>query len=541
MYNIIFLIINLLGGLGLFLYGMKLMGDGFENAAGDKLKGIFDRITSNPVKGVLTGTIVTAIIQSSSATTVMVVGFVNAGLMNLYQATSVIMGANIGTTITAQLITFKFDAFAPVFLAIGAVMILFCNKRKVKEVGQIILGFGILFLGLKLMSSAMSPLKDSVFFTNLILKLEGHTILGLLIGMMMTAVLQSSSASTGILVALASTGSLPLTVAIPILLGNNIGTCVTALISSIGTSITAKKAAVIHLLFNLIGAVIFLIIPVSFLANIVLAISPNSGVEAIPRQIANAHTIFNVVNTLLLLPLIKYLVAFVNKIIPGEDEKDVPGVKYIDERLLETPAIAFGQTTNEIVRMGEKAKENLKVAMNSFLQGDEELIKVAYNNEKIINLLEHDITRYLVKLSNSDLGDEQRAELAAYFHVVNDIERIGDHAENIADLASERITKRLNFSTDAMNEIKGMFDYTVSAVEMSIECFKSYNREKAAGIRGIEERIDSLEKELRASHIKRLNTGVCNAVVGTIFLDLISNLERIGDHSVNIAEIIYEN
>lgn len=541
MYNIIFLIINLLGGLGLFLYGMKLMGDGLENAAGDKLKGIFDRITSNPVKGVLTGTIVTAIIQSSSATTVMVVGFVNAGLMNLYQATSVIMGANIGTTITAQLITFKFDAFAPVFLAIGAVMILFCNKRKVKEVGQIILGFGILFLGLKLMSSAMSPLKDSVFFANLILKLEGHTILGLLIGMMMTAVLQSSSASTGILVALASTGSLPLTVAIPILLGNNIGTCVTALISSIGTSITAKKAAVIHLLFNLIGAVIFLIIPVSFLANIVLAISPNSGVEAIPRQIANAHTIFNVVNTLLLLPLIKYLVAFVNKIIPGEDEKDVPGVKYIDERLLETPAIAFGQTTNEIVRMGEKAKENLKVAMNSFLQGDEELIKVAYNNEKIINLLEHDITRYLVKLSNSDLGDEQRAELAAYFHVVNDIERIGDHAENIADLASERITKRLNFSADAMNEIKGMFDYTVSAVEMSIECFKSYNREKAAGIRGIEERIDSLEKELRASHIKRLNTGVCNAVVGTIFLDLISNLERIGDHSVNIAEIIYEN
>jgi phosphate:Na+ symporter len=539
--DIIFLIINLLGGLGLFLYGMKMMGDGLENAAGDKLKGIFDKITSNPIKGVLTGTIVTAIIQSSSATTVMIVGFVNAGLMNLYQATSVIMGANIGTTVTAQLITFKFDAFAPIFLAIGAVMILFCNKRKVKEVGQIILGFGVLFLGLELMSGAMSPLKDSVFFTNLILKLEGHTILGLLIGLMMTAVLQSSSASTGILVALASTGSLPLTVAIPILLGNNIGTCVTALISSIGTSITAKKAAVIHLLFNLIGAIIFLIIPVSLLADIVLAISPNVGPEAIPRQIANAHTLFNVVNTILLLPLIKYLVAFVNKIIPGEDEKDVPGVKYIDERLLETPAIAFGQTTNEVARMAEKAKENLKVAMNSFLQGDEELIKLAYSNEGIINLLEHDITRYLVKLSNSDLGDEQRAELAAYFHVVNDIERIGDHAENIADLASERIAKGLTFSPEALNEIKGMFDYTVSAVEMSIDCFKNYNKEKAAGIRGIEDRIDSLEKELRASHIKRLSTGVCNAVVGTIFLDLISNLERIGDHSVNIAEMIYEN
>ncbi|MEG1256683.1 Na/Pi cotransporter family protein [Clostridium sp.] len=537
----ILLIINLFGGLGLFLYGMKMMGDGLENAAGDKLKGIFDKITSNPIKGVLTGTIVTAIIQSSSATTVMVVGFVNAGLMNLYQAAAVIMGANIGTTITAQLITFKFDTFAPIFLAIGAVMILFSKKRKVREVGQIILGFGILFLGLKLMSGAMSPLKDSIFFKELIMKLQGHKVLGVLIGLMMTAVLQSSSASTGILVALAATGSLPLMVAIPILLGNNIGTCVTALISSIGTSKTAKKAAVFHLLFNVIGAIIFLIIPLGFLTDVILRISPTVGAEAIPKQIANAHTLFNVVNTILLIPFIKYLIAFVNKLIPGEDEKDIAGLKYVDERLLETPAIAFGQTTNEVVRMAEKAKENFKIAMKAFVEGDEEIVKTVYSNEKIINLLEHDITRYLVKLSNSDLGDEQRAELAAYFHVVNDVERIGDHAENIADLASERIAKGAKFSPDAMNEIKGMFDYTVSSLEMSIDCFKNYNKEKAASIRGIEARIDSLEKELRESHIRRLNNGVCNAVVGTIFLDLISNLERIGDHSVNIAEIISEN
>ncbi|MEG0132949.1 MAG: Na/Pi cotransporter family protein [Clostridium sp.] len=534
--NTILLIINLLGGLGLFLYGMKMMGDGLENAAGDKLKGIFDKITSNPIKGVLTGTIVTAIIQSSSATTVMIVGFVNAGLMNLYQAAAVIMGANIGTTITAQLITFKFDTFAPIFLAIGAAMILFTKKRKVKEVGQIVLGFGILFLGLKLMSGAMSPLKDSIFFKELILKLQGHTILGVLIGMMMTAVLQSSSASTGILVALASTGSLPLMVAIPILLGNNIGTCVTALISR-----TAKKAAVFHLLFNMIGAIIFLLIPIGFLTELILRISPTYGVEAIPKQIANAHTLFNVVNTILLIPFIKYLVGFVNKLIPGDDEKEVVGLKYVDERLLETPAIAFGQTTNEVVRMAEKAKENVKIAMRAFVDGDEEVIKIVYENEKVINLLEHDITRYLVKLSNSDLGEEQRTELAAYFHVVNDIERIGDHAENIADLASERITKGVQLSPEAMNEIKGMFDYTINSLEMSIDCFKNYNKEKAASIRGLEDRIDSLEKELRESHIKRLHNGVCSAVVGTIFLDLISNLERIGDHSVNIAEIISEN
>ena len=537
----IFTIINLLGGLGLFLYGMKMMGDGLENAAGDRLKGIFDRITSNPIKGVITGTIVTAIIQSSSATTVMVVGFVNAGLMNLYQASAVIMGANIGTTITAQLITFKFDSFSPIFLAIGALMVLFIKNRKGREIGQIILGFGVLFLGLNLMSDAMSPLKDSAVFREMIMSLDGRTILGVFIGLVMTAVLQSSSASTGILVALANTGSLPLSVAIPILLGNNIGTCVTALISSIGTSRTAKKAAVLHLTFKIIGTVIFLVIPMSVVTQMVLKISPTTGAGVVAKQIANAHTLFNIVNTIILLPFIKYLVAFVNRIIPGEEEKEVIGLKYIDERLLETPAIAFGQTTNEVVRMAEKAKENLGIAMDGFLNQNEDKIKSVYRNEKIINMLEHDITRYLVELSNSELGDEQRAELAAYFHVVNDIERIGDHAENIADLASEMISKDLKVSEEAIDEIKNMFNVTINALEMSIDCFRNYNRDKADNVRKVEESIDSLEKKLRSSHIKRLNKGICSATVGTVFLDLISNLERIGDHSLNIAEIIAEN
>ncbi len=536
----LFLVINLLGGLGLFLYGMNMMGDGLENAAGDKLKGIFDKITSNPIKGVLTGTIVTAIIQSSSATSVMVVGFVNAGLMNLYQAAAVIMGANIGTTVTAQLITFKFDEFAPLFLAIGAAIMLFSKKKKIKEVGSIILGFGILFLGLKLMSGAMSPLKESTFFTQLIVSLKGHTILGILIGLLMTGVLQSSSASTGILVALAATGSLPIQVAIPILFGNNIGTCVTALISSIGTSKTARKAALIHLFFNVIGTIIFIPL-IGILTNIVLAITPGDNGVEIQRQIANAHTIFNITNTIILVPFIKYLVKLANLMIPGEDDKGFIGVKYIDDRLLETPSIAFGQTINEIARMGMKANENLQIAMNAFNEEDEELIKRVYENEKLINLLEHDITRYLVKLSNTELGEEQKTAIAAYFHVVNDIERIGDHAENIADLASEKMGKKLIFSQEAMNELKGMSDYTINAVEMSIECFTKYDKNKANSVRGVEDRIDSLEKELRASHIKRLNNRVCNATVGTVFLDIISNLERVGDHAVNIAEIIEEN
>lgn len=537
--EVVLLLISLFGGLGIFLYGMKMMGDGLENAAGDKLKGIFDKITSNPAKGILTGAIVTAVIQSSSATTVMVVGFVNAGLMNLFQAAAVIMGANIGTTITAQIISFKFDAIAPLFLAIGAAMVLFAKNRKAKEIGNIVLGFGILFLGLELMSAAMSPLAESDFFKNLILRLKGHTILGLLLGMVMTAVIQSSSASTGILVALASTGSLPFEVAVPILFGCNIGTCVTALIASIGTSRTARKAALIHLFFNVIGSLMFIPFVGQF-TDLVLLISPGTTGADVQRQIANAHTIFNIVNTFILVWFIKYLVALVNFLIPGEDEREEMGLKYIDERLLETPVIAFGQTTNEIVRMATKAKENLELAMQGFNENSETLINKAYENERLINLLDHDITRFLVKLSNSELGEEQKSLVGAYFHAVNDIERIGDHAENIADLASEKIAKGLQFSDEAMKELMGMYKYTINALEISIECFKEYNKEKAASIRGIEDRIDALEKELRNSHINRLNAGVCNATVGTIFLDIISNFERIGDHAVNIAEIITE-
>jgi phosphate:Na+ symporter len=537
--EVILLLISLFGGLGIFLYGMKMMGDGLENAAGDKLKGIFDKITSNPIKGIATGAIVTAIIQSSSATTVMVVGFVNAGLMNLFQAAAVIMGANIGTTITAQIISFKFDAIAPLFLAIGAAMVLFAKGRKSKEIGNIVLGFGILFLGLQLMSAAMSPLAGSDFFKNLILRLQGHTILGLLLGAVMTAVIQSSSASTGILVALASTGSLPLNVAVPILFGCNIGTCVTALIASIGTSKTARKAALIHLFFNVIGSLIFVPFIGPF-TNLITTMTPGVTGDIVKRQIANAHTLFNIINTFILVWFIKYLVKLANILIPGEDEREEMGPKFIDERLLETPAIAFGQATNELARMASKSKENLELAMKAFNEGSEQLINKVYENERLVNLLDHEITRYLVKLSNTELGEEQRAAVAAYFHVVNDIERIGDHAENIADLASEKITKGLKFSEEAIKELEGMFKYTINALEMSIECFKQYNREKARSVRGVEERIDTLEKELRASHINRLNAGVCNATEGAIFLDIISNFERIGDHAVNIAEMITE-
>ena len=528
--------IGLFGGLGLFLYGMKMMGDGLENVLGEKLKNIFEKITTNPVKGVATGAVITAVIQSSSATTVMIVGFANAGLMNLYQAAAVIMGANIGTTITPQLIAFNLDAIIPVFLGLGSLTILISKGKKGREIGNIILGFGIIFLGMELMRDTMSPLANSQTFATLIMNLKGDVIIGILVGATMTAVIQSSSASTGILIALASTGVLPLEVAVPILFGNNIGTCITALLASIGTSKAAKKAALIHLFFNIFGTLIFIPI-INPLIQLVQAISPGGTIE-IKRQIANAHTIFNITNTIIMVPFIKCLVLLVNKIIPGEDEALARGVKYIDERLLETPVIAVGQTTKEVVRMANLAKENVQLAMECFMSNNESNIKTVYENEKLINLLEDEITLYLVKLSTTQLSEQQTNIVTSMFHVVNDIERIGDHAENLADLTSEKIQKNLDFSKDAREELDGMYKYIVNALEISIESFENNDIKKAKSIMGIENRIDSLEKELRASHIRRLNNGVCGATVGAVFLDIISNFERIGDHATNIAEVV---
>ena len=528
--------IGLFGGLGLFLYGMKMMGDGLENVLGEKLKNIFEKITTNPVKGVATGAVITAVIQSSSATTVMIVGFANAGLMNLYQAAAVIMGANIGTTITPQLIAFNLDAIIPVFLGLGSLTILISKGKKGREIGNIILGFGIIFLGMELMRDTMSPLANSQTFATLIMNLKGDVIIGILVGETMTAVIQSSSASTGILIALASTGVLPLEVAVPILFGNNIGTCITALLASIGTSKAAKKAALIHLFFNIFGTLIFIPL-INPLIQLVQAISPGGTIE-IKRQIANAHTIFNITNTIIMVPFIKCLVLLVNKIIPGEDEALARGVKYIDERLLETPVIAVGQTTKEVVRMANLAKENVQLAMECFMSNNESNIKTVYENEKLINLLEDEITLYLVKLSTTQLSEQQTNIVTSMFHVVNDIERIGDHAENLADLTSEKIQKNLDFSKDAREELDGMYKYIVNALEISIESFENNDIKKAKSIMGIENRIDSLEKELRASHIRRLNNGVCGATVGAVFLDIISNFERIGDHATNIAEVV---
>ena len=529
--NVVNVIVELLGGLGLLLFGMKLMGDGLENAAGEKLKVILEKVTSNKYMGVLVGAFVTAVIQSSGATTVMVVSFVNSGLMSLMQATGVIMGANIGTTITAQMVSFKLDGIAPLFIGLGAIILLVAKKKRVKDISYIILGFGLLFLGMGTMSSAMKPLANSEEFKAAIQVIGSNKFLGIMVGLGITAISQSSSVTTGVLVALANTGNIDMTVALPIIFGGNIGSCVTAFLASISSSKTAKKAAIIHILFNVIGVIIF--VPfMGVLSDLVQNISPDD----VARQVANSHTIFNVIVTLLLLPLSKYLVMLANKILPGEDSIESTGALYLDKKLLETPIVATGQVFKETARMGELAKKNVSLAMKALLEDDEKAIEEAYYNEDIINTLEREITNYLVLLSSHELPDEDSKILSVTFHIINDIERIGDHAKNIIELAVEKQKNNVVNEGEAREEVLNMYNKTIEGVELALDCYNKKDPVGAKEIRAIEESIDRYEKELRESNISRLNKKVCSANASAIFLDLISNLERIGDHSTNIAE-----
>ena len=525
------ILLGLFGGLALFLFGMEFMGDGLENAAGSRLKSFFDKAITNPFKGALVGTIVTAIIQSSSATTVMVVGFVNAGLMSLYQAVGVIMGANIGTTITGQLITFKIDDYIPLFIIIGAALILFMKQEKRKEIGKIIFGFGLLFMGLSQMKDAMSPIAQTTFFQDLILTLEGNMFLGILVGAAMTAVVQSSSASTAILLSLAATGAISLQVAIPILFGNNIGTCVTALLSSLNANKVAKKAAFIHLSFNLIGTLIFLPL-INILSQVVMYMGGD-----IDKQIANAHTIFNIVNAIILLPFAGVFVKLANLALKDK-EGEKPTINRLDRRFLETPAIAFEQAFQESLTMYDLAKENLTLSTNALIDGKVKNLKKIFENESEINRLERELSTFLVSISSHDITEVDTNRIASMIKIISDIERIGDHSKNIAELAEEVSTSKLTFTSDALEELRLMYNYTIESINSSYASYKNNNRQKANDTMIFEENIDRLEELLRDKHIQRLSQNKCNAHSGAVFLDAISNFERIGDHSINIAEYV---
>ncbi|MBF1048551.1 MAG: Na/Pi cotransporter family protein [Peptostreptococcus sp.] len=527
--------ISLIGGLGMFLYGMNVMGDGLQKAAGEKLKKIIEMLTTNRIMGVLVGTLVTAIIQSSSATTVMTIGFVNAGIMSLQQAVGVIMGANIGTTVTAQLVSFNIEKYAPIAIGIGMVFWFFTKKKNIKNISEILIGFGILFVGMNFMKEAAAPVSEMSQVHDAMLYLSKNPVLGILAGFLITGTIQSSSASIGILIVLASQGLLPITAALPVLYGDNIGTCVTSLLSTIGASRNARRAAIMHLCFNVIGTLLFIIVLSKPIVALVTSIDPTN----VPRQIANAHTLFNVVNVIVLLPFSTYLVKLATKLVPYTEDEELENIhttKFLDERILETPSIALSNTVDEVIRMASRSTRSLNSAYDAVKTFSHEKREKTFEYERMINTLQLDITNYLFALSNRNLSDIERIKADVLFHIVNDIERVGDHADNIAEISQFMEDKKVIFTEDARNELDTIFELASKNFYDSITALKTSDFELAATITEREREINILEQNARNSHMARLHAGTCSVEAGIYFLDIISNLERISDHSINITE-----
>lgn len=532
MFNIIF---GLLGGLALFLYGMKSMGDGLQKAAGDKIRKALERITKHSITAVLLGATTTAIIQSSSATSVLVVGFVNAGLMTLKQAIGVIMGANIGTTITVQIIAFQLTDYVFLIITIGFLFYIFSKNRVYHYIGQFILGFGILFLGLEIMTSSVGPLNDSPVFLDFITSFSYNPLLGVLVGILITCLVQSSSATIGMLIALASQGIITFDAAVPVLFGDNIGTCVTSVLASMGANLNARRAALAHVMFNVIGTIIFIALLPLF-KEFVYFVSPDQPA----RLIANAHTSFNILNTCLFLPFVGLYARAIEKILPGTVKIEEKGPIYLDERMFGNPAVALSLSKKEIIRMATIAHRSLESAVNGFYKKDEKLLEGTQKDEKIVDELEREITVYLANLSQKGFSPTLSGRHSGFLNAVKDIERVGDHADNIAELASLRIEENLPFSDSAIKELDEMYILVSGVFKNAMDALQEENKEKAKLVVQTEKLIDQMEKDLRRSHLERLNKGVCYPISGVVFLDIISNLERIADHSNNISEVVLE-
>lgn len=529
------MVANLLGGLGLFLYGMMLMSDSLQKVAGDRMRKILEVLTTNPLKGVLVGAVVTGIIQSSSATTVMVVSFVNAGLMNLSQAFGVIMGANIGTTMTAQLIAFNLNQVALPICGIGFLVYFLAKRKRTKTLGLLILGFGILFIGLNVMSDAMKPLRNSPTFVSLMVSLGRYPILGVLLGTVMTMLVQSSSATIGMLQAVASQGLISFDAAVPILFGDNIGTCITAVLASLGTNLAARRAAVAHVSFNVFGSVVFLLLLPLF-KSVVLAITPSGY---LPRLIANAHTSFNALNTLVWIFLVPLMIRWVRFIVPGED-RGARGPEFLDTKLYNTPAVALGQVTKELGRMGEMTLGMLSDAKRAILDQDLKAIARIGEEEESVDYLQREIIFYLTGLGQASLGPSESTRLMNLQNVVHDIERVGDHVQNLAELAEYRLDQRLSFSEAAQGELQDILARVDRMYRDTLEALAGDNFALALDVLRQEEEIDALHRDLRANHIGRLNEGTCIPPSGIVYLDILTNLERVADHAVNIAQAVLD-
>lgn len=527
----------LLSGMGLLLYGIKILGEGLELAAGSKLKTLLEKMTKNRFAAVFLGFVITTLIQSSTATTVMVVGFVNTGIMNLTQAIGVIMGANIGTTTTSVLVSLDIGKFAPLAIGVGAFWMMFAKKNVQKHLALAVTGFGMLFLGMTLMKTSMAPLASSPVFANWILKAdENHNyILAILIGMITAATIHSSAASIGILQALAFSGSIPLNFAVYVIYGQNIGTCITAVMSALGTKKNSKRTAVMHVLFNVFGTVLFIagsqFVPYT---NWIANITDNKML-----QISLVHIIFNVVSTVLMFPFAKVLVKLSCIIIPdkkGESENDFR-MLFVDNLMINTPPFAVAQVGKEVHRMAVLARDNFSIAANDLLNNTTEHFEEIQHNEDVINYLNHNITPILVKINALDLSYHDAKYIGRVFHVINDIERIGDHAQNLSEAAQSRVNENIQFSPEGDAELKQMFETTLALIDIAIESFtnQEITYDMASRVNSLEASIDQMEEDYQQSHIDRLNKHMCDTKSGMLFVNTITDFERVGDHATNIA------
>ena len=550
------LIFGLFGGLGLFLFGMKVMSEGLQKIAGDRMRQILGALTNNRIVGALVGLSVTAIIQSSSATTVMVVGFVNAGLMSLVQAIGVVLGANIGTTITAQLIAFKITKFALPAIGLGAAFKLFAVQRRWSYIGEVILGFGLLFFGLAIMKDAFDPIKASEDFRQMFLVVGDNHLLGVLLGALLTIIVQSSSATIGITLALASSGLLTFEASVALILGENIGTTITANLAAIGTNLAARRTALAHFMFNTLG-VAYLLFLFPFFMDLISAVTPGDAdfiirteeqaarlggaigdKPFIARHIANTHTLFNVVNTLVFLPMVGILAKLCTMLLPGRDTEVEFHLKYLDNRVLSTPPIALGQARAEIKRMAKVALDTLDEAVTFLTDQNPKRLPGLRKNEDLIDLLQKEVTNFLVALSQKSISQETSREVASMMHMVNDIERIGDHCENLWTLGQRRSEQKIVFSDIAKHELADISSLTKSFLEEVTSALEKQDVTVLERALGMEDGIDDLEENLRNNHIARLNTGECTVNSGLIFIDMLHNFEKIGDHTYNLAQAI---
>ena len=531
-------VLSLFGGLALFLYGMQMMSTGLEAAAGNKMKSILEKLTSNRIKGVLVGAAITAVIQSSSATTVMVVGFVNSGLMTLKQAVWIIMGANIGTTITGQLIALDIGAIAPLFAIIGVAVMMFVKNEKVHHISSIFAGLGILFMGMDMMGAAMEPLQDSEAFINLMTQFS-NPMIGILVGAVFTAIIQSSSASVGILQALAATGLVPLSSAVYVLFGQNIGTCITAVLASIGMKVNAKRTTIIHLMFNIIGTILFTIVcMVTPYVGLIESITPGDPVA----QIANAHTIFNIVTTLILLPFGTQMADIATRILPDskkEDDEELR-LKYIrpfeSSYAIGHSAVAVSQVRDEVERMRDMVGKNISAAYDTLISYDESLRKKIGEREEYIDYLNKGISEYIVSLMAGEMSMDDSRKINGYYSIISNLERIGDHAVNLAEYAEKKKKWDMKFSDNVLEELDEMKKQCLA----SLDTVKDVNSENAAEVLRLaaemEQKNDNMRDKYFKKQMQRLKKGKCKPQSGIVFSEILTDFERMGDHVLNIAQ-----